>query len=88
MKFTDLGYGDPATWGSCKPYQDDEIQPVKLTQAERKKRSDADVNHRINKFLGLTHFSRALRDVLFGATQSQVNRFYFECRSRGLVLEV
>lgn len=88
MKTVAVGYGDPATWGSCKPYQDDEIQPVKLTPAERKKRSDAWVNHRINQYLGKTHFSRALKDVLFGATQSQVNRFYFECRRCGLVVEV
>lgn len=88
MQTVALGYGDPETWGSCKPCQDDEIQPVKLTPAERKKRSDADVNFRINQYLGKTRFSRTLIDVLFGATKSQKNRFFYECRRRGLVVEV
>ena len=87
MQTVAFGYGDPGTWGGCKPYYEIGIKQAKLTRIERKKRSDACVEFMILQWQGLTCWSSGLNAVLFGKTKSERNRFYYECRKRGLKVE-
>lgn len=81
-----LGYGDPATWGSRKPYDEIESKPLKLTQKERKKRSDVKVSCMIADFKS----GKLLSTIFHGhcASVSDRKRFFYECRKRGVLTGV
>ena len=55
-----------------------------MNHTQRKARSDATVNFMISMYQGHTMWSSSLNAVLFGKTKSERNRFYYECRKRGV----
>lgn len=86
MQAVALGFGDPATWGSCEPYPEIEIQPVKLSRTERKKRSDTKLAVMIADFKEGKLLSTIFHS--YCASIPDRKRFFYECRVSGLLVEV